>query len=510
MKQLLVNGGSAVLFLLLSASGIRAQSDDVFGRRPSLWTFQLDVGSRLPGTIYNEFLERRHLGVMERVPIQTRWKEENELTFEGRGTIRYRPEAGAGLYLAAFWGRGDTEAAYSGGLGPPETIPRSVTYKGLDFGISLKLKDWDQGRGLVEYTVGGVVLKHSIDLSAGHRSSLASFPDIGVEPEPPLAWSDRDFTNWGLAMALSFRVPLVEGLNFRSTFRDIVLPVNTAELAEEEEEDVRAISDQNTQFSFNSFTAHDLSLSVGLEYTLDWGRPRRRITRRLPGARETTEVDEEVAGALRLAAEGDTAAAISALEHRISVEPQDPHAWRELALLRAARADFDPTVRDEVLATLERALNLNPGDTELLRSYGRIRGLVQREGRRPEGRGAEPLAVSDLAVEASPEGDLRLAWAARNLTAGEDGEYRYRVELEAFREDGTPFRLGAGLDRFTRRDDGTLVMEGTAEELPVTFQASVFLVDPEPGIHTVRVWVTDLETGQRTQSSGSFQIPAGG
>lgn len=502
---------SVLLLALTFAGTLEAQSEDGFGRRPSLWTIQLDAGARLPGTIYNEFLERSHASDPAGVSVQTRWTEENRLGFEGRATVRYRPEAGAGLYMAGVWGRSETEATFSGGLAKPEMIARSASYKGLDFGVTLKLKDWNNGRGLLEYSVGVVILEQSIDLSRGHRAALVYFPEIDPElPQPPLDWSSRDFTNWGLSMGTSFRVPIAEGLHFRATFRDVVIPVNTAELATDEERDIFAISGERAEVTFNGFTAHEMSLSLGLEYTFGWGRARRQVSRRLPGARETTEVSEEVASAIRLAAEGDTAAAISALEHRVSVEPQDPHAWRELGLLKAARAEFDATVRDEVLATLERALNLNPGDTELLRAYGRIRGLVQREGRRPEGAGAEPLALSDVTVEASPGGALRLAWAARNLRETEDGEYRYRIEVEAFREDGSRLELRSGLDRFIRRDDGSLMLEDTAEELPVTFRASAFLVEPEPGIHTVRVWLTDLETGQRIQSSRSFEIPAGG
>jgi hypothetical protein len=231
MKRFPATGAPALLLLalLLSLPGtIRAQSGEgSFGRRPSLWTIQVDAGARLPGTIYNEFLERSHNSDPDGTGVQTRWREENSLGLEGRVTLRYRPEAGAGLYLAGLWGRGDTNASFSGGLAPPEEIARSVTYKGLDFGISLKLKDWNDGRGLLEYSVGVVILEQSIDLGPGHRAALAFFPSVNEQPEPPLEWSSRDFTNWGLSLGTSFRVPVTDGLHFRATFRDMVVPVNT-------------------------------------------------------------------------------------------------------------------------------------------------------------------------------------------------------------------------------------------------------------------------------------------
>ena len=233
-----------------------------------------------------------------------------------------------------------------------------------------------------------------------------------------------------------------------------MIPVNTAQLAAQERDDVKSISSERVAFSLAPFTAHQMSLSAGFEYVFSWAPPRRDVVRVLPERVDVAVVDPAVEAALETAAAGDTARAVASLGQRVALVPHDGLAWRALALLQAPRAEFDPTVRDQTLAHSERALNMNPGDTELLRAYGRIRGMVQREGRVPEAVEVRRLELSRLAVQSGSDGSLRLSGAARGLGADPQGTYRYAITVEVFDADGGMMRVRPGLDeaRLMRTD----------------------------------------------------------
>lgn len=473
------------------------------GRRPPKWSVELDLGAQLPGTLYNESVARRSRG--DSIPFSTRWKEDTSLGIQGRLALRVNPEAGVGLYAAGLIGHTGTRANFSGALSPPQTITRSADFLGFEAGVTMKLTDWDQGRGLVEYNIGAVALKQTIDLGPGHRDAFAYFGR--GEPPHVAEWSPRSFTSWGLSLGTSFRIPIGEKLSLRTSFRDLIVPVDGARLGEQERMDVKELTGESAFFSVSGYTAHHMALSAGLEYTFAWGRPKRSVTRRIPARREEPEVSGAVVDATRLASEGDTAGAVAALEHRVGLVPEDGAAWRELALLRAARAEYDPSTRDVALATLERALNLNPGDMDLLRSYGRVRGLAQREGRSPEAPAVRPLNLSELAVEAGPDGGVRLAWATLGLASGNGGQYRYRAEVQVITATGTPARIRPGAGSLRPGPEGALVLEGSVSSLPASLAVDLFLLSPDPGIYTARVRVTDLETGQSDETAAGFEVP---
>jgi hypothetical protein len=420
--------------------------------------------------------------------------------------LRHNPVGGAGLYLMLLAGRSGTVARYSGALSPPEDISRSTHYYGVGFGLGMKLSEWDRGQGVLAYNLGTVALTQTIDLSPGHRDAFAQ---MDAQHPGEIQWTSRTSTSWGLDLGASLRVPVGRNSALRFSFRDLVIPVNTAQLAAQERNEVRSVSSERVTFSLAPFTAHQFSLSAGFEYVIARGNPRRDAVRVLPERVDVAVVDPAVEAALAIAVAGDTARAIASLEQRVVLVPQDGLAWRELSLLRAPRAEFDPTVRDRTLANLERALNMNPGDTELLRAYGRIRGMVQREGRVPEAVEVRRLELSRLAVQSGGDGSLRLSGAARGFGPDPQGTYRYAITVEVFDADGAMVRVQPGLDDARVDSEGRLVFERDGDRLPVALALDLFLVQPEPGIHSVRLRLTDLESGAMVETSEGFEVPGG-
>jgi hypothetical protein len=490
-----------VALMLLAPASVWAQGETVFEQQRALWTVEVGAGARAPTTLYNEFIVRRESADSV---LRTRWEENADMGWETRVGMRYNPEGGVGLFFGGFLGGASTTASFSGGLEAPERIRRSVGYSGLDFGLTMRLGHWSQGRGVLSYHLGGVVQRAVIDLSPGHRDALAYFRDA---PQHEIDWDSRTSTSWGLNLGVTLRSPISERWSFRATFKDLILPTNTTSLAEQEMEDIEALSGRDVRVSLNRYTSHNLSLTVGVEYTLGWGQPRRDVIRRAPQPDAPPELDPAVRNATRLAAAGDTAAAVAALEHRVSVEPRDAFAWRELALLRAPRAEDDPTVRPEALVTLERALNMNPGDTELLRAYGRLRGLTERAGRTPEAEAVSRIELSSLSVSTGSDGAVRVAFAARGLSAAVDGQHRYESAIAVFAEDGSSVPIRAGLAPLHEGAGDELVMLGAAAQLPLSLSLDFFLAQPDPGFYTVRVRLTDLETGARQEATEGFELP---
>lgn len=495
-----------VLLVLLTTAAstpaaLAGQEESAIIRQVPRWSVEGSLGSRLVGTLYDDFVTRKTLADL---PSQTRWKETAGLGPEARVVLRHNPVGGAGLYLTLLAGHSGTVARYSGALSPPEDISRSTNYYGVGFGLGMKLSEWDRGRGLLAYNLGTVALTQTIDLSPGHRDAFAQ---MDAQHPGEILWTSRKSTSWGLDLGASLRVPIGENSALRFSFRDLVIPVNTAQLAAQERDDVKSISSERVAFSLAPFTAHQMSLSAGFEYVFSWAPPRRDVVRVLPERVDVAVADPAVEAALETAAAGDTARAVASLQQRVALVPQDGLAWRALALMQAPRAEFDPTARDRTLAHLERALNMNPGDTELLRAYGRIRGMVQREGRVPEAVEVRRLELSQLVVQGASDGSLRLSGAARGLGADSRGTYRYAITVEVFDADGGMMRVRPGLDEARVDPEGRLVLDGDGDRLPVPLALDLFLVQPEAGIYSLRLRLTDLESGATVESSEGFEVP---
>ena len=499
-----IRSGVLLVFLTSAASTpatLAGQKEAVIVRQVPRWSVEGSLGSRLMGTLYDDFVTRKTLADL---PSLTRWKETASLGPEARVVLRHNPVGGAGLYLTLLAGHSGTVARYSGALSPPEDISRSTNYYGGGFGIGMKLSEWDRGRGVFAYNLGTIVLTQTIDLSPGHRDAFAQ---MDAHHPGEIQWTSRKSTSWGLDLGASLRIPFGENSALRLTFRDLVIPVNTAQIAAQERNEVRSISSERVSFSLAPFTAHQMSLSAGFEYVVSWGPTRRDVMRVLPERVDVEVADPAVEAALAIAAAGDTARAIASLEQRVALVPRDGLAWRELALLQAPRAEYDPTVRDRTLANLERALNMNPGDTDLLRAYGRIRGMVQREGRVPEAVEVRRLELSRLVVQSGGDGSLRLSGAARGLGSDPRGTYRYAITVEVFDAGGGMMRVRPALDEARVDSEGRLVVEGEGDRLPLPLALDLFLVQPEPGIYSLRLKLTDLESGATVETSEGFEVP---
>lgn len=497
----------AILASLLLPRATAAQ-DSLALQGPAKWSVELDLGARLPGVLYDEFIERR--SASDTVGLRTRYRERAAAGVQGRLTLRLRPEAPVGLYLSLLRGGARTVARFSGGREPIEEIPRSATFSGLELGLTMRLSEWAGGRGSFEYHFGPVLYRQVVDLTPGHRDAFALFGDDRA-PEGGFRWTSRSSSSWGVALGTAFRIPLGEGTALRLALRDLVIPVNTAELESQEREEIRALTGRNSTVFYSGYTAHHASLGIGFEYTLTRGRPRARYEARLPAvAPVESPVAPAVANAIRLARGGDTAIAVAALEQRTAFAPEDVHAWRELAVLLAARAMAAPALREGALVALRRALALNPGDAEVLRAYGQLRGLMERAGPvAPEAPAEEPLRLSGLALEAEPTGELRLAWAVHGLArAGEEEPYpyRYRTEIEIFRGAGERVGVRPFGGELRVSEQGTLLEEGTTDRLPVVARAALFLLEPRPGIYSARVRITDLVSGRRAETAAGFEI----
>ncbi len=497
---------SGILLVLLTSAAstpatLAGQEEGAIIRQAPRWSVEGSLGSRLVGTLYDEFVTRQTLADL---PSQTRWRETAGLGPEARVVLRHNPVGGAGLYLTLLAGHSGTVARYSGALSPPEDISRSTSYHGVGFGLGMKLSEWGRGRGLLAYNLGTVVLTQTIDLSAGHRDAFAQ---MDAHHPGEIQWTSRKSTSWGLDLGASLRIPVGENSALRLTFRDLVIPVNTAQLAAQERSEVRSISSERVTFSLAPFTAHQMSLSAGFEYVVSRGLARRDVVRVLPERVDVAVADPAVEAALEIAVAGDTARAIASLEQRVALVPRDGLAWRALSLLRAPRAEFDPTVRDQTLANLERALNMNPGDTELMRAYGRIRGMVRREGRVPEAVEVRRLELSRFVVHSASDGSLRLSGAARGLGADPRGTYRYSITVEVFDAGGRMMRVRSGLDEARVDSEGRLVLDGDGDRLPLPLSLDLFLVQPVPGIHSLRLRLTDLESGATIETSEGFELP---
>ena len=272
-----------LLVLLTSAASTPAalagQDEAAIIRQVPRWSVEGSLGSRLVGTLYDDFVTRKTLADL---PSQTRWKETASLGPEARVVLRHNPVGGAGLYLTLLAGHSGTMARYSGALSPPEEISRSTNYYGVGFGLGMKLSEWDRGRGLLAYNLGTVALTQTIDLSPGHRDAFAQ---MDARHPGEIEWTSRTSTSWGLDLGASLRVPIGENSALRFSFRDLVIPVNTAQLAAQERDDVKSISSERVAFSLAPFTAHQMSLSAGFEYVISWAPPAEGRGARSAGAR---------------------------------------------------------------------------------------------------------------------------------------------------------------------------------------------------------------------------------
>ncbi|HUH12550.1 MAG TPA: hypothetical protein VMK65_05550 [Longimicrobiales bacterium] len=491
------------LVALLVFSGVRPApaSAQEAARRQARWTIGLEAGAQLPASIYNERVNARLEA--DSFFVSTSYEERMDWVPLVRATVRFRPEAGFGLYTTYQWSRASTTARYSGGREPVEVIPRDVSFWTFEAGVSVRLGEWGRRGGGIGYTMAPALVQHSLDLSSGHRDSFAQVRDH--ETGDNFDWNDRSWRSWAFALGVSARVPVTDRLAIRLGAHDHVIAVGTSELEAQDRADVVRMTGRAPQFLYSSYTAHYTALRGGFEYVLGWDPPPPEMpgialpSRRAGPARTSAAAVES----RTLVAQGDTAGALAVLRERVEQVPDDAGTWRELALVLAVVADSRPALRDEAWNVLQRALNLNPGESSLLTAYGRMQALMRRAGEQAARN--EPLALSAVSASADAAGGLSVGFALRNLT-GADGGGRYRLEVDVVDTDGriVPLRVAGGeddplVDRLVLERDSPA--EGAASE-----RLELRLQRARPGPHNVRVRVTDLGSGQSVEGAGAFEI----
>jgi hypothetical protein len=495
--------GRASAWGLLAVLLVPWSSLDAQRPTPPRWTIGVEGGAQFGSVVYDEFVRRR-LNVADTLfSLETRYEERAEHGPVGRVIARYRPESMFGLFIAHQRGGSPTRAIYTGGSERPDTIDRRIDYWSAEAGFSIVLGSWADGRGIFEYSVAPALIQQTIRAQEGHRDAFARFPgDIGPET---ITWSARSWRSWGLAIGISTRFPLSEALLLRVGGQGQIVPIGTGTLGQQERSDVERMTGRVATFQYSAFTAHHTSARIGLEYVVSRLPPRMELPRaHLPQPERQRPASPVAEEALRLAAAGDTAAAVELLRGRVASAPEDASAWRELALIMAARAEISPAQRDEAWRVLQRAMHLNPGDDRVLSAYGRVRSLIQRTGAAPAFEST--LALSDLSAVGDAAGGVSLGWAIQGLAAAEGTRARYRVQIEIVGPDGESIGLRRS-DAPAQPAVGSLQFErdGATGE-PVVERVELRLDRARSGPHSVRVRVTDLGTGQTAERTGGFEI----
>jgi len=469
------------------------------GQQPApRWTGVLELGAQFPTTLYDGRVSQR---VGASGALSTRYRERVDAAPLLRVGLRYRPEGAFSAYLALQLLTAGTRAQFVGGGAGPERFRRRVRIWAAEGGAAVQLRRWAEGRGLLEYTVGPVLVHHTLDLSGGHRDEFARHagaPDTGR-----LRWSDRAWAAWGLAVAAGARIPVGDRLLLRVAGHDHVVAVPTGRLEALEREDVFRLSGRAPVFLFNAFTAHYPTVRVGLEYVLSRLPPPAVARAALPPPPGRAPPSAAALEAARLAAAGDTAAALAVLRRRVSEAPEDASAWRELALLLGAQAETQPAVRPEAWEALARAVRANPDDDAVLAAYGRLRALLARAGAdRPA---APPPALRGLQADGGPGGTLFVAWSVAGLAPGPDGAGRFRLRLEVFGPDGAP--VPVRLAGAPGGDTEALEFERGAPAGAAEERLELRLARAVHGPHTLRLRLTDLVSGHRIERAAGFVLP---
>jgi hypothetical protein len=488
--------GAVACALLVTAVGAAAQE------RPARWTLGLETGAQFSATLYDE---RVTVWLpADDVRSDTRHTERLELVPLVRLVARFRPEHGMGGYVAFQGTRSETDMSFLGGQAtvPDTRIARSVGIMAVEFGVSMRLGEWANGRGLAEYTMAPVFIHHRLDLRRGHRDGIVRL----LRPElQPIPWRDLSWNSWGFALGGGIRVPVGDRFSARLAVHNQVVPMGTGQMESQEREEFRRLTDKSPVVTYKAFTAHYPSVRVGVEYLLS-RQPRRAPlpVLALTGPEPEVPASRQTLAARRLLAAGDTAAALAALEERLRDQPDDGSAMREYALLRARLLGERPVGRDEVRELLRRALLMHPVDEALLSEYGRLTALAQRAG--PTAAAPEPLAISELNVRADAAGGLSLGWAIHRLADAGAGSGLFSVEVEVFGPAGGTVPIHAAGEAAGAAP--RLVLE--AREAPVhepwLERLELRLAELRPGPHTVRVRVRDRTSGQSAERTAGFEL----
>jgi hypothetical protein len=489
---------ASLLYLAVLPAWLQAQAPVL--QPPARWSISLESGLQLPATLYDErVVMRLHADSFD---INTRYQEKLRGGPVSRIAVRYRSQGGLGLFSGFQFGSYQTEANFAGGVDPPETHLRRVRIWTIDTGVTVRLSRWAEGRGLLEYSVAPSFSHHSIDLTRGHRNTFARLPSSAEDQA--YAWTQRSWTSWGVNLGATLRTPVGQNAALRFGVQHHAIPVATAEMENQDRLDVRRMTGRSPSFLYPAYTAHYISIRAGLEYVFSRERVRPRLpVIALPPPEPAPEPSAASRAAVQLVFQGDTTGALDVLRSRIEAVGDDASAWRELALLLASAAEENPVLYDEAWSHLQRAVNLNPADTEILSAYGRLRSLMQRRGYASPG--APALAMSAVSASADPAGGLSLAWVVQNLILLGNAGAQYRLQVQVIDPSGD--LVGLRASQASDTDVTTAwVTERSTPESAVSERLELRLARTAPGAYSARVRITDLSSGQALERIASFEI----
>ena len=465
---------------------------------PPRWTADLQAGVLFPTWLYDAWVTAF---VNDTTALRTAYSERIRLAPLVNAVFRYKPQTDfAGLFSIQYTSAG-TRAMYSGGAAGRERIDRRVRIWTFEAGLSVRLGQWADGAGSIEYLLGPALVRQTLDLSNGHRDVFAR--EFGAPADAELRWTSRSWTAWGLMIGVSTRFPLSQDLGLRLTLHNIVLPVAANKLAAQEEEDVFRLAGRSAIFNYRPYTAYYPSVRVGVDYVLSRMRPQLEPLAALPPPAAVV-ASEETREARAMLARGDTVRALAALRARIREAPDDASAWRDLALLLAADAERNPAVRAEAWTVLQRAVALNPGDGVVLGAYGRIGSLLQRSGT-PAAQAAPRLSLSALHVHADSAGSIVVSFSIAGLPMDDEGRAPYRVEMDVIDGAGgvVPLRLAGEADDLVAP---RFRVEREGESQSASERLELRLSRVQQGRHTLRVSITSLISGQVATRVAGFDV----
>lgn len=498
-----------ILFRLLPVAilAVTIVPADADGQRVGIprWSVVFETGTQFPAYIYDDFIEasiyQGHDDQGDPIyeSFRTRYQEYMGNTNVYRLTMRHRPAGALSVYVAAQLVDGLSRSTYVGGDAGPDTIPRSLRITSVEAGAAFQLTSFANGMGVLEYTLAPALFHHKLDLSAGHRDRFARW---GGVQQTEFDWTERTWVAWGFSTGASLRVPITSSLALRGSANFQVVPVPTAQLERQEQDEVWRLVSRKPIFNFGSHSAQYPTVRFGVDYVVNWQQPPAPFDApSVPVAERRGMVSPETARAQEMALAGDTAQALEVLRGHLEEDEEDPSAWRLLALILAERAEEDPEVREEALSALQRALRLMPGEEDLLRRFGRVRSLaLAGPETRPE-QPTAPLAIANPQIRAA-EGMVGLPFTIENLSP----RARYRIQVEIVDSDGVPVPLRRADMPDSEPADRLRILREPPDEIPVRERVELEMLRYDAGTYSIMLDVTDLATRESVSLAARFVL----
>lgn len=342
------------------------------------------VGAGLPLALYDGRIDIDRSGILQYDPeplatgVSVQYLEKLARPIMAWAELAYDPGSRHWLALRGSFGRGASQARYTGGHAPPESFDRQASW--WDVSLLGRLTIHETGSSRL-YLQGGPTLTHwRLDLGGAGRDAIAEFAVAGGAPPEPVRWSARSWSRLGVMFGAAGELRLSPGVALVGSFDYLSVPVPTQAFVSGDRADLRARTDAT--LAHLSYTQHRIHrTTLGLSFS--WTALRRfvpdpadRVVAALAGRRAAEPVDAPgPPGVQALLAAGDTAGAIAELERLAAEGPEDAAVLGTLGLLLAQTAptrEIDFQQRRRARELLERALKLDPGNPRYFLGIGMV------------------------------------------------------------------------------------------------------------------------------------------